>query len=301
MSDVGFGNGCGCSPKAKTTCASSTCILKKSKCLDVDVWDDPGCATDNVVRVYNKDKCVEHEGYMYWAKEDMTISMPPSADWSEPKTICEALKPIEKCGGGFVDGPVVQCDQMGAGIWWNEISQKYEAIASSIPTGCQEFVSSVVGTFVTDLETATPYLVTPGNSYYEAHPRGSLTYSVEDYPYLAVAGRKVCVSLNSSMGYALTHPNDQVGVGLNVQTGLGTWINGVYSSWPDGYFMNGDGQDHESGTSNCLCFETDGEDINLEVVRWVRTDTPGDYTGVLLYVDVAEITGTFSDGTSITL
>lgn len=308
MSQVGYGvGGCGCSPKATSSCKSEACIVRKLKGLQVDVWDDPGCATDNVVRIYNKTDCVEHEGYMYWPKEDMTISMPPSPDWTVGKTVCEALKPPEKCGGDLIDGPVVQCDQLGEGLWWNPDTGQYEVLVSSIPTGCQEFVSSVVGTYVTDLGTATPYLATEDNNYFEAHPRGVLSYSATDYPYLSVAGREMCVTFNSNMGYAITDVHDTIGVSSEIQTGLGVWINGEYQHWPDGYFVNGDGQDHESGTSNCLCFETTGGDIDIEVVRWIRTDIRDgngdgdvlDYTGSTVYVDVAEITGVFSAKSSV--
>lgn len=90
----------------------NTCINREIEPLTIDVWDDPGCEGDNVVRLYNMEDCVTIDGYMYWPLRDGVVSQPPSVDWSEPKTLCEALKPVEKCGGGFVDGPVVQCDQI---------------------------------------------------------------------------------------------------------------------------------------------------------------------------------------------
>lgn len=294
----------------------SNCLGKEVIDLTVDIWDDPGCDGDNVVRVFNEGECTYKDGYFYWSLEDLNVEMPPSAKWSEPSTKCEMLQPTDisgkqdkltNCKGTDSTGSVVDCAEMGQGLWFNTTTGQWEAVSSSIPTGCQEFVASVSGTFATDLGSDTPYATTSGNYYYEAHDRGVLTYTVDDYPYLATAGRAVCLTLNSNMGYALTDPNDQIGVGANIQTGLDVVINGQTYRWNDGYYMNGDGQDHESGTSNCLCFETDGNDLSIETVRWVRTDITGiggnvlDYTGTTLYVDVAEITGTFSDGTSITL
>ena len=204
------------------------------------------------------------------------------------------------------DMRLVTGDQIGAGLWWNPDTCKLDSISASIPTGCQEFVATVAGTFTTDIATATPYSSTDDNNYYDAHPRGSLTYTVDEFPYLGVPGRNLCVSFNSAMGYALLDPQDNTDVGSRIQTGFEISINGVVTRWIDGFFMNGDGNDYQSGTTNCHCFETTGEDIVVETTRWVRTDTnqadgtPYDYTGVVLSVDVSEITGQFSAGSSVT-
>ena len=88
---AGFGN-CGCKPDT-APCEQKACINKNTISIDVDIWDDPGCEGDNVVRLYNTGECVFHDGYFYFSLEDMNVDKPPTAKWSEPYTKCEMLKP----------------------------------------------------------------------------------------------------------------------------------------------------------------------------------------------------------------
>lgn len=128
---------CGCGNKLQVGFSNSKCsdcsgitdcgdVIKESPCLSkevvdivVDVWDDPGCAGDNVVRVYNKDECVFKDGYYYWSLEDMNVDMPPTAKWSEGSTKCEMLKPgtsLLNCNGDKLqDGTrVPNCAELAA-------------------------------------------------------------------------------------------------------------------------------------------------------------------------------------------
>lgn len=61
--------------------------------LQIPVWDDVGCAADNIFRVYNTDDCVYHDGKFYWSLFDGNTDKPPSQKWSEGVTKCSMLKP----------------------------------------------------------------------------------------------------------------------------------------------------------------------------------------------------------------
>lgn len=92
-SQVGFGSkDCGCAPTEQ--CFSTNCYKQKMVNLEVEVWDDPGCDGDNVVRLYNTTQCVYKDGYFYWPLKDGVVDAPPSVDWTEGVTKCEMLRPV---------------------------------------------------------------------------------------------------------------------------------------------------------------------------------------------------------------
>lgn len=111
---AGFGSACTATPCEDTVTA---CNSSPTEFLTVTVWDDPGCDTDNLKRVFNKDECVLHEGYFYWSKEDLNVDRPPSAKWSEPSTKCEMLKPVaEYLDISSTGNAILGVDNAGAAV-----------------------------------------------------------------------------------------------------------------------------------------------------------------------------------------
>ena len=297
------------------------CFLKKLGCI-MSVPHAEAC------KAVKAGEFVCHNGCWRKAKKDLVIAenedgtpnIPASenADWG-PCVGIESLLALtdlagikQACTNADLTGAMraVTGDQIGKGLWWNPETCKIEAIASSIPTGCKQYVSGVVGSFKTDLGSDTPIVSTPTNDYFAAHPPGQLEFKVADYPYLGVAGRKICQKFDSNMHYAVADPNHEDpnnGQGVNIQTGIIVNLNGDnLLPGGDGYYLNTDGSHNEAGTTNCVCFETTGEDLVFEVYRYFRTDkfeldgtTPIDYTGVAGYVDVVDIASVFSDGTAV--
>ena len=170
--------------------------------------------------------CVKETAYQATVLEDTTenpenyISNPPDSPflietyksyqnriWKTIKDNFDALLKVindgvyKNCSG--VDMPkgtsVISCAELGRGLWFNEETGKVEAISSSIPTGCQQFVSSVLFSYKTDFGVDQPeYTSSVSNDrIWQAHPPGQLTFSAADYPYLKEPGRKICVKFDS--------------------------------------------------------------------------------------------------------
>lgn len=77
-----------------TQLPSTTRVVGESgrQFLTTPVWDSVGCGTDNIVRVYNVNQCVYHNGLYYWSQRDGNISEPGVGEgWTDGKTICEVL------------------------------------------------------------------------------------------------------------------------------------------------------------------------------------------------------------------
>jgi len=178
-------------------------------------------------------------------------------------------------------------------------------VNDGLPAGAVTFVDTISGTFSISVD-GNPTYSGPDDpniswdpvDFYEFLPREK-TFKVSDYPYLGVAGNKLVLSMNASIGY-FTNFNDSTTLRTvnPYQWGTAIYVDGArkFTSASDAYALNKSG--HNSGLSDngSLKVTTTGNDLVVKFV-YVLTASRGDpayKVGDSLEVDMGSATISFS-------
>ena len=236
----------------------------------------------------------------------------------EDKTLCERVEDLEGCAvcevvdtgsvnltktaisggtGGSIKADVVISPDLGNIAAINS-GGLYVSSDNGLPAGAVTFIDTISGTFDIVVDGTPTSTSSGGIEFYEFLP-SEKTFTVANYPYLGVAGQKLVLSMNASIGYFTTFADSTTLRAVNpYQWGTILYVDGTsrFNSVGDGYALNKSG--HNSGLSDTgsVTILTTGQDIVVKFVyALIAEPADASYTiGDSLNVDMGSATLAFS-------